>query len=380
VGQDAGAPSAATAAAPALPAPPASGEMGFVVVQFHAPGYAGPLTEDCPDGKGGVHKQGVLKDSYLRTLPEAEQARLNLAENANELDRKWKAYGQGANGTNICSHVYEFLDRPPTAMMQGKVAWGLNLDNDASGAGKDAYTCKHADFTSPTGEKGIDHQFWRVMGCSEGYRGVDNDGNGATRRYYDNAMMTGELTQVILLRGVNSLANDPDVEIVYANTDDRPIASASGQALANASFTVSLAGRKADYRNILHGRIINGVLTTNPGRVLLHNGVQAGMYSQIDLDRSRLRLTFQPDGSLKGMIGGYMPLLNDSIIARAGGNGSVTTAGIDCAGQYAAMRLMADGDKDPKTGQCRKISYAYEMSAVPAFVNDVEPARRIATK
>jgi hypothetical protein len=364
---DAGMPSAVAATAAPLQAP-ANGEMGFVVTQFHVAPYIGDPKTDCPDGM-----MGVLKDSYLRTLTTPERTRLSQKENAEELQKKWQAYADGPNNGNICSNVYEFLDRPPTPMNKGKVGIGLNLDGDNSGKG-DSYTCQHDNFTSPAGEQGIDNQYWRVGGCSDLWRGTDESGNGEFRKAFDGLMMTGQMTQVILLRGVNSLVNDPDVEIVYANTDDRPIVDSHGTPVFRASYSVSILGRKARYRNVLHGRIVNGVLTTDAKDIHV-----TGTEDQFDFDRARIRLEFQPDGTAKVLLGGYSPLLSILYSARRGGRGATNIGGIDCAGQYAALRRMADGDKDPKTGQCRKISYAYELFAVPAFVNDAQPSQ-MATK
>ena len=378
VGQDAATPTRATAAAASLPAPPASGEMGFAVVTFHPPNYNGDDSKDCPNGYAGK-----LRDSYLRTLPKAEQDRLNLKENEPERERLWKAYGLNANGGNICTNVYEFLDRPPIPMMTGPVAWGLDLDDDATGAGKDSYTCPHQNFTTPDGMKGADFQVWRVFGCSTYYRGTNGDGKGADLPLgYDGNMMTGQWTQVLILRGVNSLANDPDVEVIYANTDDRPVADASGRYIHKASFAVSPT--RPQYRNVLHGRIVNGVLMTDSKDIRLTQDTgraQQGSKGEFDLARSRIRLVFQPDGSAKGVLGGYELVRNVTQISRGGGTGSVNTAGTDCAGEYNALRMMADGEKDPKTGRCNRISTAFEFDAVPAFVNDLPPkALRITSK
>jgi len=353
---------AATSPAPNLPAPPANGEMGFVVTQFHTATFIADPKVDCP---GGLLT--VLRDDYLATVPEADRQRLMLKENAAELQKAWQAYGSniGPNRINICANIYEFADRPPTPMNKGKIAWGFNLDDDESGGGKDPYTCKHDNFTSPTGEQGVDHQFWRAQGCSVMYRGVDESGNGEIRTAYDDLMLSGQLTQVILLRGINSLVNDPDVQVIYANTEDRPVKDSSGKPVFKASYSVSTDGRRAEFRNVLRGRIKNGVLTTDSKDITL-----LGSGADYQMDRGRLRLMFQPDGSVKGMVGGYMPLLNVLAPARGGGAGSVNTAGINCAGQYTALKLLADGDKDPKTGKCSKISYAYELLGLPAFVND----------
>jgi hypothetical protein len=346
--------------------PPANGELGFVVVEFHPPFYNGGDATDCPDGM-----VGVMKDSYLRTLGRAEQTRLSRPENVNELDTRWKAYAQRPNGANVCSNVYEFLDRPPTPTMKGKVMWGLDLDGDAGDGSASDYTCKHQSFTSPTGERGIDFQMWRVNGCNALHRGSRSDGLGDVKFAYDNHMMSGEWTQVILLRGVDSLQDDPDVDVIYANTDDRPIADSAGKPIRDASFTVATSGRKIDSRNVLKGSIVDGVLNTQPKNILLIGG--GG-----ELDRARVRLRFFADGTVKGLLGGYASLDNVLRGARGGGRGSALTAGIDCVGQYLATIPLADGDRDPKTGQCRRISTAWEIVAIPAFVNDVPPKPQLA--
>jgi hypothetical protein len=358
----------AEAAAPKLPDPPASGEMGFVVVQFHPPFHNGGDDTDCPDGM-----VGVLKDSYLRTVSPKEKARLLKPENTNELDKLWKDYAQGPDGSNVCSNTYEFLDRPPTPTMKGKVMWGLNLDDDSGDGSSNPYSCRHQNFASPAGEQGIDFQMWRVNGCNALFRGVNNDGLGDVRFGYDDKMKSGEWTQVILLRGVDSLENDPDVDVIYANTDDRPIADGNGKPIHNASFTVATSGRKIDSRNVLKGSIVDGVLNTAPKDILLVGG--GGQ-----LDRARLRLAFQADGTVQGLVGGYAALTTVLRGARGGGRGSALVAGIDCAGQYVATIPLADGDRDPRTGQCRRISTAWELVAVPAFVNDVPRKPGLASK
>ena len=370
-GYEAGAP--ITAATPALPPVPANGELGFVSTEFHFAFHNGGDAVDCPDGM-----MGVLRDNYLATLPKAEQDRLNLKENEKEREAAWRAYAYNDKGGNMCSNIYEFMDRPPTAMMKGPVQWGINLDDDETGEGKDAYTCKHQNFTSPTGEKGIDNQLWRAQGCSLLNRGHAGDGKGDRRSGYDDNLKTGQYTQVLRITGINSMVNDPDVTVLYANTNDRPFMGASGNFVAHGSYTVA-DGPKLRYRNVMRGRIKNGVLTTDPHHIRLSEAGN-GQRGEFDLQRGRIKMEFQPDGSIKGIVGGYQPLLQLFGAARGGGGGTINNGGKNCAGEYTAHRLMADGDKDPKTGRCRRISYAYEFVGVPGFVNDVAPAQRIAAK
>jgi len=87
---------------------------------------------------------------------------------------------------------------------------------------------------------------------------------------------------------------------------------------------------------------------------------------------ARLRLSFQPDGKLRGLLGGYQPAF-DLIQSISIGGGLRT--GIDCAGELRTLKALADGIPDPDTGRCTGVSAAYELSAIPGFVNDVPEAR-----
>ena len=44
--------------------------------------------------------------------------------------------------------------------------------------------------------------------------------------------------------------------------------------------------------------------------------------------------------------------------------------GHTCQGAYYAMKQLADGHRDPKTGQCSALSTQYRIKAIPAFVVD----------
>ena len=62
----------------------------------------------------------------------------------------------------------------------------------------------------------------------------------------------------------------------------------------------------------------------------------------------------------------------DNAIAtlEVGGPGVASAAGVDCASVRKTMRVLADGDPDPKTGACTSISIGLSFGAKPAFVFD----------
>lgn len=358
-------PAVAQPASAALPAPPANGIMGFVVQEFVPPVIQGQ--DACPQGPALK-----IKDQYLASLPEAERVRLSLKENEPELTKRWQATVFGAGGTNICSQP-DMFDRPLLRTVQSRNAWGLDLDKDA-----ESESCEHEEFSTPDGRDGIDNQEYRVMGCTLEWRGKDGvagDIASGMRQFH----ASGEWTQVILLRGVNSLVHDADVEVIYANTADRPPADSKGNFLRGASFAVNDTAPR--HRNVLKGQIENGVLTTSPQDIRLaqtwgQGGARdiRGTRSRYDFRRARLRLVFQPDGSLQGLVGGYRPVFDVIQSPSIGGFGAATTAGIDCAAMLGTLRKHADGVRDPKSGKCTAVSSAMRLSAVPAFVNDLPAA------
>ena len=350
---------------------PVNGELGFVVSTFVQPMIYEP--EACPGGP-----TPKLRDAFLEGLSSTERTRLLMKDNEPELKKRWQAQIFGPNGTNICSQPDAF-NRPLQRTVQSKRAYGLDLDGGGAG---DA--CSQPEFISPEGQTGIDNQEYRAMGCSAEWRGKDGSGGeqeAGTRQF----LASGEWTQVILLRGVDSLENDDSVEVIFANTPDRPMVDSKGRFLTGASFTVSDTVPR--HRNVLIGRIENGVLTTTPKDIVLtqtwgQGGARdiRGNRTKWDYRRGRLRLVFQPDGSLAGLLGGYRPVFDVIQSPALGGAGSALAGGIDCASRLATLRKYADGLRDPHTKQCTAVSSAIKIVAVPAFVNDISPARAGANK
>jgi hypothetical protein len=354
-----------------LPAPPANGQMGFVVESFYQP----VIFEKNACDDGPVLR---LREAYLQTLPTEEATRLRLDANKQEWDRRWQAYAFGANGSNVCTNP-DMFDRPMQRTVTSPHGLGLNVDE---GLSKDE-TCQHEEFTSPTGERGIDNQEYRAMGCTPEWRGVD--GVSADQKVgMQQFLNSGEWTQVILLKGVDSLQNDPDVEVIYANTPDRPVMDTQSKWLRGASFTIS--DKAPRYRNVMHARIVDGVLTTDPTDIKLvatwgQGGARdlRGQRGKFDFRHARLKLTFQPDGSVKGMLGGYRPVADVILSGMLGGAGTALVAGHDCASELKTLQTLADGIKNPRTGKCEGISSAQQISAIPAFVTDL-PQFRSATR
>lgn len=352
-----------------LPEPPPSREMGFVVQHFALTYESNE--DDCPDGLANM-----LRANFVSTLPPTERTRLLKQENAAEFTQRYRAYARGPDNTDICTHFDQF-DRPPQKTVQGRTAQGLDLDGNSDGSANPG-GCGHTEFTSPAGETGIDNQVWRAMGCLEKNRG--KDGNPASNfQNFTSSLANGENGQVLLLRGVDSLVSDDDVEVIYANTQNPAILNPNGGFIAHASYGI---GDTPGGPNVMRGRISNGVLEARAPRLQLRQIWRTGGSgrgsdlrggrSKWDMSRVRLRLMFQPDGSAKGLLGGYQAVRDVLAPLSMGGIAAALTADWDCPSIFAAVKKMADGDRDPNTGQCTTISTAFELTAVPAFVTTVE--------
>jgi hypothetical protein len=347
--------------------------MAFIVEHFGNPPYQGD--DDCPEGLGTM-----LRANFTASLPPAERVRLLKPENAPEFQKLYVESARGPNGTDICTH-YDRFDRPATRTVQGKTAYGLNLDGN-DGSSTDAAGCSHDNFTSPAGESGVDNQTWRALGCLKIWRGT-KEAPPQTAQVFNQSLANGENGQVIVIKGIDSWASDHDVQVIYGNTRDRALLAADGRFERGASYVMS---ETPGGPNVLRGRIVNGLIEISAPELRLRQvfhlgrGLRGedlrGARGKLDLRRIRMRLSIQPDGSLTGLIGGYQSIEDSMFMLTIGGLGAATTADFDCPVIYATYRRMADGDRDPKTNRCRTISTAYQIKAVPAFVTQLESMPR----
>lgn len=356
------------------------GEVGFVVTQL---AYAlGPDAKDsgsCPAGMTGglralleAYRKGPTGQLKTGETPENHEKRLELN------------ISTAPNGQNLCIHPEAGSPDPNWRMVSGRNLRvdGIDLDNLGSSAKKNsqASLCPHEDFLGTRGQRGIDNQFYRVVGCTSGFQS-NGQANG-----WQTEMYTGSWGVLVRLRGVDDLYNDPEVEVgIFANADPIQL-SAERKALTYATYAVDQDVR---YRAKTRGRIVNGVLTTDAVDVRVHN-VVAAMYTDRILRDARLRLSFLPDGGMEGYLAGYSPIDNIFDVqfgarsARSGNGelaperrristsvGRAGALGHTCNGAYYALKQAADGHPDA-SGRCTSISTQYRIRVAPAFVVDAK--------
>jgi hypothetical protein len=114
------------------------------------------------------------------------------------------------------------------------------------------------------------------------------------------------------------------------------------------------------YNMRVRGRIKDGVVTTDVMPVWTYN---PGQGPAGDLFEVRFRFAPQPDGSMKGLIGGYK-----DIRGRGFGGYGEGLFNFQAPAVYYSMRRNADGLYDPASGEYHGLSMAYEVDTVPAFL------------
>ncbi len=238
---------------------------------------------------------------------------------------------------------------------------GLNLDGD-DGSGKPPRGIrKHANFTSPWGEKGIDNQMYLVEGCVEGWRR-----NGFLPLISNDMRASGELSILIRVSGIDDEKNDDDVavDILYSRDGMKRVGP---EKVLLSDYTYRVSDNLNDSHDFarFHGKIVNGVVVTDPiDRMSLHYSNSSAM----TVYKPRLRLEFKPDGSMKGYLGGYRDWREYIAYAFLQKGQYEATIGYDSPAMYNAIRRAADGLQDPETGEYNGISTAWDLEGVSAFI------------
>jgi len=172
----------------------------------------------------------------------------------------------------------------------------------------------------------------------------------------------GARTYLIEISGLKNPRDDADVEVgVYVGAD--PLVPDAGSGVQ--FDTTQRINKDPRWHNLVHGKVKDGVLTTDVFNLNLLG--DPSWVPEFRFRSARLRLEFQPDGSLKGEVGGYLDLASLYYDQAKSWMSELVASG-NCPATYYALKRMADGYPDPKTGECTALSTAYAVEAVPAYV------------
>jgi hypothetical protein len=345
---------------PAALAPEENSDVSraYVLTWFGPALDVGDADEQCP-----VKNQKPTDDDYYARLPRdiAEKERRLNNENRGGVRPEQLGF-RGPNRLNIAA-LPGIVEDPGHAEPQTRLARGLNLDGTEDGSAT-ANTCQHEKFVSQIdGETMVDNQLYRVDGCVASLRGRE----ALVPAFSNNNMRDGAYSILVQISDVEDWENDDQVEVGFFFSLDPMAKSGSGaEILSNYTFRITEEPKYAHYHRRLAGRIVDGVVHTEPVDMFQWNmGVYATPF-ELELADAQMRFDLLPNGGLKGVLGGYVDW-RERVSGYGNGTGEIYS-NVYLPGYFNAFKRNADGLKDPVTGQCNGISAAYDVEGERAFI------------
>ena len=339
------------------------------VVEWNEPAmYYGAKTgvtdpgTDCPKG---THPSPdwikVLVDAGY-TLEEAKWLRNPANPTRSPVHGQNQMAFRGKDRANVYVNPTSTPD-PGLEGVTGTIAEGLNLDDD-----------EKTGFTSPTGEKGIDNNFYKALGCWKTYRGPHRLSSGALN--FNDAMRNGAWTTVIVVAGEGAdPMNDDHVKVGFYVSNDKMVKDGLGNIARDYTYRIA---PHVKYEGILPARTSNGrIISTAPADIMLHD---PSYTIDLELLRARVNLEMKPDGSLTGYAGGYRPweaVYRGWVNAR--GTVIEVLTWVQLPAVYYALRRNADYSPTGPEGEKTHISFALRIDALPAFVMTPDGSKEMAS-
>jgi hypothetical protein len=240
---------------------------------------------------------------------------------------------------------------PGLETIQGKFAYGFDLGGPAKNK-----------FTDPeTGQK-VDNQLWRAVGCHPNFALRPPPEMPYTEALGWAALIDASPGWAMQITG-DDLSKDGPVTITLDRTLRHLERDAQFNVRSNATYVLDPSERS---NNVLQGEIREGVLTVKSGDVYMLAGFP--FYTSVDLANTKMRMSSAPEGNGKimGYWGGHTDWHQWVYLYTA------RPATADPVAFYWNLQKLADADPDPVTGQNRRISTAWRMEAVPAFLAKVD--------
>jgi hypothetical protein len=313
---------------------PPDGKIAYVTTDMYWAVYQTPNGKaECPDGLGDYGPREVFSKLYPKGGTEVQ--------------------------THLAREALKFFpedtkDKFPIPLAVGPTALGLNLDGKVG----------PKDFTSPSGEKGIDNALYHVIGCSRQFRGPEGQfrlfGNRLVRQLNYNRSM-------IEISGVDSLKNDDSVTVTILRGKDPLLTDAGGEKIMpGGTQRVDVRFGKRFY-NQLQGKIVDGVLTTEAKDVTWPWAVFFGTPNEYKFRAGRFQLKLT-EGTAEGLLAGYADVDRFYRTVTAWSTHHLAYGQLDPSGFYQKLEQFADAYPDAN-GKNTAISSGINISMVQVYLD-----------
>jgi hypothetical protein len=328
-------------------------EFGLALTSINYGPYDDPT--DCPDGlaKGPTEIfLGSLTPEKRKEFEDRDKRAGSLAAYLTRVMSERRT----ASGKDVCEDPTGVTD-PAMPISRAKSSFGMSLDN-----GDQNSHCAHDKFQDASGQPAIDNQLARLTACIKSVRKSDNNRNLSE----DAAIKMGKNITLLRITNVTSLDESDDVTVEIYKSQSELIKDGTGAPLPDA--TMKAADNQPLYHAVTHGKIVKGLLLTDPVDVHILQPM-ADAY----IRGARFAINIHPDGQAEGMVAGYYD--NQSFWdSWARNSGTQDLLGYSCPALYTALNQLADGYKDPATGHCTAISAALHIKAIRSFIAPPKPA------
>ena len=331
----------AAAAAPGKAAEPAQsapndGKIAYALVSLHWATYqTADGKAECPNG----YNEGP-REQFKKLFPDDGTTR-SLADT--ELKREIEGWFPTPAPDGLEFHE-----------ATGSTAPGDNLDGKLDSL----------DFKSPEREDGIDNQLYRGLSCINRYRGPQ----GANDFFDNEEIGKDDYNRLILeVSGIETLTDSRDVTVTIFRGLDPLLADAGGTSyLPGGTQRIDLRwGSRFVQR--FHGKIENGVLTTEPGD-LAFPWATFGLPADEFVHDARFRIKLDATEA-EGMIAGYVDLETWYLQTMKSESTHHQSYGqLSPPSLYKAFRKVADAYPDAKSGANTAMSSALRARFVQVFV------------
>lgn len=325
--------------------------------------------------KAGVLDPGT--DCPQGSNPEIDWVKVLIKAGYSEPEAKWlrnpenptrsPVHGQnqmafrGKNRENVYMFPETYPD-PGLVGVTGDLTEGFNLDgNEKTG------------YPSPSGDKGVDNNFYRAVGCTKSYRGPPRLSSGALST--NDTMRNGGWTVVVVVHGAGKdPMNDSKVDVGFYMSKDPLVKDGNGEIARDYTFRI----KPAKLEGIVKASTSNGVITSKGATPEMWIR-DPGAVRDLQLLNARLKLQMKPDGTLEGFVGGYRPWM-PVYTALVNARGPVVEAlgWIEIPSIYYALKRSADYSPTGPKGEKTHISYAMRLNAIPAYVVTPDASTQVA--
>jgi hypothetical protein len=311
------------------------------------------------------------------TNPEIDWVQVLIRSGYSEAEAKWlrspenpsrsPVHGQnqmafrGRNRENVYIHPESYPD-PGLTGVTGDLTEGFDLDGNAK-----------TGFPSPTGEKGVDNNFYRTLGCTKSYRGPPKLSSNALGA--NDSMRNGAWTVAVVVHGEGAdPMNDPNVSVGFYMSGDKLVKDGNGEIARDYTFTI----KPSKLEGIMQARSKNGVIESLDATPEMWIR-DPGSTRDLQLLSARLKLEMKSDGTLSGYLGGYRPWMPIyTALVNARGPVVEILGWIEIPSVYYALKRNADYSPSGPKGEKTHISYAMRVNAIPAYVMTPDATTQVA--